>query len=208
MFIGLDISFRRTGIAVIDEHWKRIELTAVPGEVGDKSFQGIIRAVEIQSDLIMHVIRKHFVKDVPDELFIVIEEPVPNSQFSSGLFALVSKVVFDIKKEVPLKGIWMLNPTYIGHLHKTRVYNKSDSVRMAGSLMNVLQQQGFNVQKGRYSHDEADALLHLLRIFVKEYRGDIVLKEELLKIASNLGSSKEKYLRFHEEEVVNGKASA
>ena len=158
--VGLDISFKRTGICKMNLDNKILTIDKVEGE-GGKSFRDIIKRVLIQSKTIISKI------GLSKDTLYVIEEPFHGGSFSSGLFALDAVVVNEISKITD--SLLFYHPTAIGFYHGTRDYSKTDTVKLAKDLLDVLKEDNWTIKVGRMSHDEADATVYAVITYVLIY---------------------------------------
>ncbi len=144
--IGIDPSFRRTGVCIYDHQrheCRFLRVEAYPAGV-PKSFIGTYKAAHETSSQIMRSIQNYKNFDV------VLEFPPPTSAYSAGMYTLVSTILYDLlSMDVEVK---LAHPGIGRYLWKQK-WKKSDSVRVA---------QPYFVQKGRLSGDEADAFVMLL----------------------------------------------
>ena len=81
-------------------------------------------------------------------------------------------------------------PNYIGHVHGKRGYTKTESVELAGTLLQRLEKVVTVDKKSkRISHDESEAIIFLCRLFVlnnkfldelREFKGLFSDKDKIL----------------------------
>lgn len=165
VLVGLDPSFSRTGISVIDTNSKVIRITDVRNTIGkEKNFVNIFKC-----SLRVHKGIRDFIDELGIDLdYIVSEIPPPRAMFASGLYALDTSLFLDLIYRYPkLKGIYLLHPTYIAHLHGKKKYNKSESVDMAKKLFDIFTTYSYHISyDGRLSHDCAESFLFAVRLYV------------------------------------------
>lgn len=169
LILSLDCSFKRTGIAFLDTTARSLELTTVSATKLVKNFQGIMEATE--------EILKGLDPFLERADKFVMEQPIPSSMFSAGLFALDSAVYLRKKPDA------MYHPTVLGSIHGMRNYSKSQSVELAKSLIKAL---GTTTNKSRFTHDEAEALIYLCTFLVSSQVIRESLAKKLLLVAPKL----------------------
>lgn len=175
--LSVDLSFSRTGTSLLDTELKLLTLEKYSVPINTKSFIGIQEAVNQMMALLSPLISK------ADR--VVMEEPFPNSNFSSGLYALDS--VFYRECKVP---IITYNPTTLAHIHGTRKYSKSDSTKLAQALIKDFYSKYFLVNKERFTHDEAESLIYLTRAIYSKFRLTTDIRRTIDSINPRIGELK------------------
>lgn len=193
LLVGIDPSFRRTGVSF----WlrDRIVVDSVSfkdeGPI-DKRFQGIYEEVKRRTDSILQKIEGYCDRSYK----VVSEEPFPGGEFSSGLWALDTMLFNKIENREHCMEIVNLNTTYLSYIHQKKKYTKTESVELAKRWMGLLKENGMEIElkEKRLSNDACESFIFLMRLATIEghkVRGrDIpcVLKE------GRLLDSKEKLL--------------
>lgn len=180
---GCDPSYARTGLAIYKDEVIYIRNCRCEPNA-DKSFQTVWNTAEEQSLRIVEEL-----KTISDRYDMVLSEcPPPQGQFSPGLYALDS-LLFNKLKQVA-DSVRVVYPNYVGHVHGKRNYTKTESVELAGTLLERLEKSVTVDKKSkRISHDESEAIIFLCRLFVLNNR---FLKE--LNDFKGLFSDKDKLL--------------
>lgn len=160
-YLGIDPSFTGTGLAIFHDGIIYTVKSSVKME--GKRFVDVARACYVQVDQIVQHLRAR----IPgNEYYTVISEnPPPLGQFASGLYAL-DTLLFNTLMHEMCNGVYVVNPNYLQHLHKKRKYAKSESVHLAQDWCKKF---GIEIRPlSRFSADEAEATLFLLRLLVRE----------------------------------------
>lgn len=183
MIVGLDISFKRTGICQIDSN--SIAFATVGLEIGEKTYANVFN----QARVVANGVLAH----VPADSLLISEEPVANSSFSSGLYCLDS-LIFDGAIKQGVKTIYTTHPSYIGYLHQTRSYHKSDSVALAEKFLKVFADAGYSILRpSRLPHDCAEALFIALRGYLLQAKNSVLI-DKLFEVNERLKTPKERIL--------------
>lgn len=159
-YVSLDPSFTGTGVAVYHNGVIRTRKFSVKME--GKRFVDVARATYQQTDQVIQFIRS--VVDPNDSFTLISENPPPLGQFASGLYALDTFLLHEVHREY-CGGVFVLNPNYLQHIHGKRKYSKSESVTLAQEFV-----KAFNLTlkpDGRFSADEAEAVIFLLRLLTR-----------------------------------------
>lgn len=165
--IGLDPSFSNTGIAILDLSSKSILLDSYGDTIGEKTYQNLFHNVQDRCLGVSRIIKSQI---GADSCLIISETPPANGNFAAGLFALDVPLHLLLKKLPNCEGLYGLAPTYLGHLHGTRSYKKSDSVKLCRDILSVFEDHSFKVNvNGRLSADMAEAFLFLVRLYVLNF---------------------------------------
>lgn len=142
--------------------------------------------------------------------YVISEIPPPNSEFSSGLYALDTFILNRLFETYTfIKGIYIVYPSYLGTVHGFAKYKKSDSTKLAKFFLSEVFEDKYEViipdnisesgrrTKGQINNDKAESFLFLLRLFVK-YNID-GLSNKITSIMSGLGYEGEKLLVTREK---------
>lgn len=162
--LGIDPSYTRTGLCYFDGSgfsFSRVDFT----EPLEKTFFGLYSR---SSEIICRVIADASSKTELSDLRIVVEYPPPVSQFSAGMWMLVSTIVREIS---PLVAEVHLAPPAVGrNIFRNGNWRKSDS---------VLKARPFFDQKGRLSADEADAFIMIIPLLPREHRASLQIVRDV-----------------------------
>lgn len=152
--LSADLSYTRTGLCLLNTEEHTLTNLTIKTEPKDKSFRGT------QSSIREILTQLRPLMERADHM--VMEEPFPKSEYSSGLWAL-DTAVFQLASELPnIKTLVTYNPSTLGHIHGTRKYNKSDSTNLANRLREELL-TNHTKNKKRITHDEAEATIYLCK---------------------------------------------
>ena len=182
VYVGIDPSYKRTGISIYCEGKVRITSVSLESDP-NKSFEKIYLDVQNQVSQIIRAIRGKVALLGPDLDFKVLTEcPPPQGSFAPGLWAL------DVSMIKELKGmgaeVFRVCPNYIGHFHGKRTFNKSESVEKAKVILKKFDHS----VDGRLSHDQAESFIFLCRLLSREG----ILDKEIGKEFPALTHEKEK----------------
>lgn len=141
--LGIDPSFLRTGLCHYDRGLIRFERIDRPSnEPIVKDFKHLYIESKRVCSTLEGILQENFY------LNVIIEYPPPTSQFSGGMYMLVTTLV-ELLKRLDCK-VYLSRPAVGGYMFKQRPWKKSDSVKKAKPFV-----QG----KYRICADEADAFL-------------------------------------------------
>lgn len=160
------------------------------------------------SDLLEQYISKLNKLGVGESILIdkyISEIPPPVGNFSAGLYALDTYIISNIfKTYTSIKEVYMVPPSYLGTVHGTAKYKKSDSTKLAKYFINEILKDDFKVvipdsisasgrkTKGAMNNDRAESFLFLLRMFCKyDIKG---YRNKIMSEMSGLGYEAEKIL--------------
>lgn len=120
---------------------------------------------------------------VGDKILIdrmISEIPPPTAQFSAGLFALDTFILSKMWETYnSIKEIMVVPSSFLGTVHNTNRYTKSDSTKLAKYFINEVFPNEFKIvipdnvsdkgrrTKGTLNNDRAESFLFMLRAFVK-----------------------------------------
>lgn len=184
VLIGMDPSFKRTGLAIYCNNKIIVSETKLDSNP-NKSFEQIYRDVKTQVERIMMEINDILICEGiinMEDVVVLSECPPPQGSFSPGLYALDVSIFTEMSREG--WDVYRVYPTYIGHVHGKRNYTKSESVTIAKE---ILESYNYEIRTKRLSHDESEAVIFLARNMAKHR----LLKEELLQKYNGLNSRKE-----------------
>lgn len=186
--LTLDPSFKNLAYSVFDIPNKRVTLGKVGTPLGTKiGFDVVFNAVGQQWDNLhkalsdIHVADNY--SDYDDAIMIdnvFSETPPPVSQFSSGLYALDTFILFNLFNSIQsIREVFSIPPSYLSTVHGTSKYKKTDSTVLARYFIDELLANDLNVEyvptisdtgrvvKGKLSNDVAESFLFLLRAIVR-----------------------------------------
>jgi hypothetical protein len=157
--VGLDPSFTRTGICVIDLIKKEISFFTASCKIGEKQFENVVHAAQSVVKQIKDIINDNC---CVDKCAIVMESPLPNSSMSAALYCLDSLLYTEFESHV----VKTYNPATLRsriHGHK---YDKTDSVNLANKYLKILTDHGYiiNLKIGKarkIAHDCCEAFLYI-----------------------------------------------
>jgi len=175
MIVGIDPSFKGFGICKINTDKKIISTEKLDVEIKKMSFEWICYAV----DQLVEKVHKNLEKD--KVVLTITETPPPTAKFSAGLYALDYAMSRDIlnEHECPVLGV---SCSYIGHLHKKKKWNKSESVKLARDLVEkVFILNGYDCSGVKFESNQCEALLISVRGCI--VKG--VLEKEILAVNNN-----------------------
>lgn len=183
--IGIDPSFTRTGISILDTESKVININNFKGVMGkhfDISWnQAYDRVLQLNALLKVNNVSK---------AYVLSECPFPGGSSSEGLYQLDSMLFLFLK--LSKYTVDIVHPSYLKHIHHG-TYMKKDSVNLYKKLRVVFEKHGYKFNKNRICHDEAESFIFLTRCFIKQEADKAVIKD-ILKVNSNFLDIKEKTL--------------
>lgn len=173
-FTGIDPSFSRTGLCEIRFDTRDIILKSYSVGIEYKDFHGIYKAAYQQVTQIC--------KDISEDTIVIMEEPIPQANFSSGLFSLDSLVANQLADKLK----YTIHPTYLRQvIGKNRT--KTDSVNLAKEIINKYKTLDFTVDlPSRLNHDCAEALIITLRLLLEEEK----LYDSIQELVPNIKNSR------------------
>ena len=156
--IGLDPSFSRTGICIIDIENKYIYFDTASCKIGEKQFENVVHAAQSVVSQIKNVLDNVC---GCDSISIVMESPLPMSSMSSALYSLDTLIYHTFEDHVR----HTYNPATLRsriHGHK---YDKKDSQTLTDKYLNILAKSGYIIKsemgtKKKICHDCCEAFLY------------------------------------------------
>lgn len=180
ILIGLDPSFTRTGIAVLNTDSKKIFLRtcgcAITSNGEKKDFKHVLNA----SLGVIHQIDEELKEIARDDnyswsykdAFMVCEEPLPLSLMSAALYCLDSLLINYFSTFVQ---IHTFNVSFLKHLKKQMGYDdkngngKKNSVELARKYIDLLIKKGWAIDcDNNLCHDCAEAFLYFIVLATNE----------------------------------------
>lgn len=144
---------------------------------------GFSKIYEACDDLFNQYVSRLNSIGVGDKILVDVlasEVPPPVGQFSAGLYALDTYVISNLwRKYESIKEVYVISPSYLGTVHGTAKYSKSDSTKLAKYFINEVLKDDFKIilpdnisasgrkTKGTLNNDRAESFLFLLRMFCK-----------------------------------------
>lgn len=162
--VGLDPSFTRTGICIINLHSKEIFFGTASCKIGEKLFENVYRAAKNVVRQICDIVYKR----CSDEFDMISEAPLPCSSMSPALHSLDTLIYNEFETYIR----HTYNPSTLKskiHGHK---YEKKDSVELAMKYLDTLQKKGYEIKsilgtKKKIPHDCCEAFLYC-HLWLKE----------------------------------------
>lgn len=162
--VGLDPSFTRTGITIIDLTNKRIWFESVSCKIGEKQFENIFHAAKSIVSQLKEIIFNY----CKDDFDLIMESPLPCSSMSAALYCLDSLIYNEFESHIRKT----YNPATLRsriHGHK---YGKSDSQELANKYINILSKKMYNIlsamgTKRKICHDCCESFLYC-HLFLKD----------------------------------------
>lgn len=205
VLMGIDPSFNHLAISIYDGKGN-IYLDMVSTPLGSgMGFDKIFHSVKSQWEKLDKVMDRLYNENGIKVDCVISEVPPPVGTFSAGLFALDTYVLSNLfEKYDTIKRIYFVSPSYLGTIHGTSKYKKSDSTKLAKYYLNEVFEGKYNIiipdnvsatgrkTKGQINNDKAESLLFLLRLFVKFNIDGRAL--QIQSIMSGLGYEAEKLL--------------
>lgn len=195
--IGLDCSFTRTGVTIIDLKKKEIFFETASCKIGEKQFENVFKAAKSIVNQLKEIISKY-----GDDYIMVMESPLPVSSMSPALYALDTLIYNAFEPHIKQT----YNPRTLAskiHGHK---YSKTDSQNLANKYLNILAQKMYKIlsvmgTKRKITHDNAEAFLYCHLYLYESGHEDFQFNnnEEILKYKSRM-----KELKKREKLLLNG----
>lgn len=177
IYLGIDPSFTKTGVCILDTENKSIKFVAVspPGTNGDYKAT-LDRSAYIALNAIRHL-------DLHKDTRVIIEEPLVTSMMASRLGILSGVVVWSLAFMPNIEKMYSVIPNYVSNLNrnlskKLGLSKKKTSQHVATKVLEYLEKEkGYEVEiyndktnkdgtmRSRVlSHDEAESFLILLTL--------------------------------------------
>ena len=180
VIMAIDPSFRCLAYSIYDGD-KTIYMNSVTSKLGENmGFDKVYHAVHSQWDKLKIELDKLRSENGIEVEYVISEIPPPVSQFSAGLFALDTYILSKLYDTYDsIKEIYFVAPSYLGTIHGTSKYKKSDSTSLAKYYLNEVFEDYYKIEipdsvsdkgrrvKGKLNNDRAESFLFLLRMFVK-----------------------------------------
>ena len=155
--VGLDPSFTRTGICIIDLNSKEIFFETASCKIGEKIFENVYKAAKDIARQISDIVYKR----CSDNFDMISESPLPCSSMSPALYALDTLIYDTFESHFKIT----YNPATLRskiHGHK---YEKKESQELAYKYINILSKSGYILKsdigiKKKITHDNAEAFLY------------------------------------------------
>lgn len=155
--VGLDPSFTRTGICIINLHSKEIFFETASCKIGEKLFENVYRAAKN----VVRQICDTVYKCCSDDFDMISEAPLPCSSMSPALHSLDTLIYNEF--ETHIKQTY--NPATLRSKIHGRKYDKKDSVELASKYLGFLSNKGYSIKsvlgtKKKIPHDCCEAFLY------------------------------------------------
>lgn len=190
LYVGIDPSYSRTGVAYLDSETKEITFTVVSPEGTNKDYaMAVTRSAEIVYNTLLNL-------DYTQDTKIIFEEPLVSSLMASRLGILSGVVATSLLLIPSIIEIYTIGPSVVASMNRRldnykelkKLHKKRLSLEVVLSLLDILEADGYTIhitqkrnKKGKLinrklTHDEAEAFLILLQLLKQEK----VFKEEIL----------------------------
>lgn len=187
IYVGIDPSLRRSAVSYYDSEKNRFVITSFPKTLETKKgYEEVYSDANKISDEV-----SRYISGIGKGLCVISEIPPPQGQYSPGLYAYDSLLIHKLQEQGSVKEFYRVYPNYLGHVHKKRKYNKSESVILATSIIERIKKRGakfYNTSK-RFNHDESESFIFLCRLLV--LKGIFV---EDISVVEGLTHEKEKLM--------------
>lgn len=155
VLIGIDPSFTRSGICIINLENKEIYFDTASCKIGEKLFENVVHAAQ-------SIIKQlHTIFDQYDDYIIIHESPLPCSSMSSALYSLDSLLFNEFESHIKQT----YNPATLKSRIHGKKYDKKDSIDLAMKYLDKLASKGYSIKsllgtKKKIPHDCCEALLY------------------------------------------------
>lgn len=183
--MGMDLSFTRAGITIIDLEEKKVYNHAIKGNMG-RSFNVVYKEGVSRCRTLNDIMKMY-----PKINTCISEAPFAGGITSCGLFLLDSLIFYTLQLS-GVKTLYTSHPSHLKHIHG-KAYEKSDSVKLANELRVILQKNGYTLNKNKITHDEAESTIYACRLLVL-LNADSKLTSEIIKHNKRFADKKEELL--------------
>lgn len=202
-YFGLDLSYSGTGIVHYNFDSENVNpslfdfdsclVSVTP--LGKKNFTTLYSKATESTEQTISFLKNHLSQDLIENTHILIEHPIPTSQFSSGLWLLTTKVVDSIKS-LGIEGVY-LSPVSLLSSIAGKKRTKKDLLNYANQLTKELNLETIK------NDNIGDAFLHSLML-VKNYPSmEIVLNRCKLKDKYDKISLSKYYYKSNKTETID-----
>lgn len=178
LYLGIDPSFTKTGLCLLDTTSKKIVVDFVSPSGTNDDYREIVRRMSSIRDGIDDIVGRHCCGGI-DNMCAVIEEPLSSSMKASRLGMLSGFLIANMIPDQRLGNIYTVDPAYIAWLvrpyaKKHKIGNKKTASRVVANLIinylgnefgyslsilnSKLDKKG-NPKKRIMSHDEGEAFI-------------------------------------------------
>lgn len=211
-YVGIDPSFSKTGLCIIDLENKRITFKSISPPGTNKTYADAInRSIYIERALY---------NTIPYPAVVLIEEPLISSMMASRLGILSGVVMSGLIKNNHIHKIYTTNPISVTQLNsvapnKGELTKKQLSLRIANDILSYFETQDFNIiitndklnkdgtpKQRKISHDEAEALILALLLLKQEEKLAFEHWTEIYKINKGF-YTKSITINQYKEEGIN-----
>lgn len=155
--VGLDPSFTRTGICIVNLNSKEIFFETASCKIGEKIFENVYKAAKDITRQISDIVYKR----CSDNFDMISESPLPCSSMSPALYALDTLIYDTFESHFKMT----YNPATLRskiHGHK---YEKKESQELALTYIKTLSENKYIIKsemgtKRKLCHDCAEAFLY------------------------------------------------
>lgn len=201
VYVGIDPSFRRTGVSIYYPDERRFITASNPyTPLKEKTYPNIVVDVNNISYVVTeYICRRALLEDTnnANKMYIRSECPPPQGISSPMLYALdvaLHSRLIPIAEEVST-----IYPTTICHIHQKKKFAKSESVDLANKILVYLISRGYQWEhfydlygntKSRINNDEAESFIFLINLLLCKKVFASEDEEALLKINQYLSYDK------------------
>ena len=157
VLFGLDPSYTRAGIAILDTETKEVTLTKLEGKM-NKNYENNWKEALDRCKSLSNLVSTYSVE------YAISEMPFPGAESSCGLYLLDGMLHYTLFLS-KISKVYVVHPSYLKHIHQGKYY-KSDSVNLFKELKVIFMKHGYSFNKNRIVNDEAEAFIFLVRLFV------------------------------------------
>lgn len=207
MYIGIDPSLTKTGIAIIDIEKKKILLDYCSPKVEEEKILNTYKKTVIKANQISRKILYMINNYGNEKTNVIFEEPMLFSQKASVLGILSGVIINSLLNNEKTLNIYTLSPNAIYSLNRgSFVYNlktdnkKTKSKLVVQDLLSIFKNIGWSVdvlsnnkkKTRKISADEAEAFLMAL-LLAKDELNKVMIKNSILAIKDIIPNITHKY---------------
>lgn len=207
VYVGIDPSFTKTGVCILDTDLKQIKFAAISPPGTNSTYK---LTLDRSAYVSLNVIR-HF--ELRKQHAIIIEEPLLSSLKASSMGVLSGVLAWSLAFMPSIGNMYSITPQYIswlnGPIAKKERISKKNASRIVGHkvLDYLVEEKGYSVivyndkldkdgemKKRVISHDECEALLLLTALLRKEGFMSKEDMDQLYKININFRKTPKAYM--------------
>lgn len=194
IYAGVDPSFTKTGVCLLDTELKKIKFIAICPEGKNIDYKHTLdRSAFVAVSIIRHL-------DLNKDSIVILEEPLLSSIKASSLGILSGVVAWSLSFIPSIKALYSIKPTYVAGLNRQLakrlgLTKKAASQYVASKVLEFLvETKGYDIElytsiinkdgqpkKRSLSHDEAEAFLLLTALLQNK---DFFTIDDMNKLAS------------------------